>query len=93
VHPEAVEAVINEHPAVSVSRVSARKNPITGAIVVAEIVLSAKGTAEDTEFQAIVEEIRTLCHERLDPHQVPVTFREVSSIDVAASGKLVRTRA
>ncbi|HEX3995305.1 MAG TPA: AMP-binding protein, partial [Acetobacteraceae bacterium] len=31
VHPETVEAVINRHPAVSMSRVSARKSPITGA--------------------------------------------------------------
>ena len=46
-----------------------------------------------SEFQAIVEEIRKLCHDRLDPHQVPVTFREVPSIEVAASGKLVRPRA
>jgi acyl-coenzyme A synthetase/AMP-(fatty) acid ligase len=37
VHPEEI-AVINRHPEVRMSLVSGRKNPITGAIVVAEIV-------------------------------------------------------
>src|SRR6185503_4665956 len=41
VHPEEVEAVINRHPHVTMSRVRARKNPITGSIVVAEVVLKA----------------------------------------------------
>src|SRR6202000_1763146 len=40
INPEEVEAVINRHPGVAVSRVSGRKSPITGAIVVAEIVLA-----------------------------------------------------
>ena len=40
VHPEEVEAVINRHPGVRMSLVKARKNPITGAIVAADIVLN-----------------------------------------------------
>ena len=39
VHPEEIEAVINRHPAVRMSLVRGRRNPITGAIVVAEVVL------------------------------------------------------
>src|SRR5580693_5570009 len=39
VHPEEIEAVINRHPDVRMSLVRPRKNPITGAIVVAEVVL------------------------------------------------------
>ena len=39
VYPEEVEAVINRHPAVRMSRVRSRKNPIIGALVAAEIVL------------------------------------------------------
>ena len=38
VHPEEVEAVINRHPRVQMSLVKARKNPITGAVVVADVV-------------------------------------------------------
>ena len=37
VHPEEIEAVINRHDEVRMSRVRARKSPITGAIVVAEV--------------------------------------------------------
>ena len=44
VHPEEVEAVINRHPGVRMSLVKARKNPITGAIVVADIVLNGAPT-------------------------------------------------
>ena len=38
VHPEEVEAVINRHAGVRMSLVKARANPITGAIVVADVV-------------------------------------------------------
>ncbi len=43
VHPEEVEAVINSLSGVQGSRVAARKNPITGAVVTAEVVRSADG--------------------------------------------------
>ncbi len=39
VHPEEVEAVINRHPQVSMSLVRMKKSPITGAIVIADVVL------------------------------------------------------
>ncbi|HYM08801.1 MAG TPA: AMP-binding protein, partial [Terriglobales bacterium] len=39
VHPEEVETVINRHPLVRMSLVRTRKNPITGALVVADVVL------------------------------------------------------
>ncbi|HEX4211169.1 MAG TPA: AMP-binding protein, partial [Candidatus Binataceae bacterium] len=45
VHPEEVEAVLNRHPQVQMSLVRARKNPITGAIVVADIVLKGGATS------------------------------------------------
>ncbi|MES1149987.1 MAG: AMP-binding protein, partial [Bradyrhizobium guangdongense] len=38
VHPEEIEAVINRHAGVRMSRVRARKSPITGAIVTADVV-------------------------------------------------------
>ena len=41
VYPEEVEAVINRHPLVRMSLVRTRKNPITGALVVADVVLNA----------------------------------------------------
>jgi acyl-CoA synthetase (AMP-forming)/AMP-acid ligase II len=87
VHPETIEAVINRHPAVHMSRVSGRPNPITGAIVVAEIVLTPSAAGS---FAAIQAAILGHCRRLLAAHEVPVILREVPSLDVAASGKLLR---
>ena len=51
VHPEEVEAALNAHAAVRASRVFARKNPITGALVAAEVVLR-DGAAADEATEA-----------------------------------------
>ena len=91
VHPEAVEAVINQHPAVHTSRVSSRSSPITGALVVAEIVM--KGPPAPAVFETVRREVLELCRDRLLPHQVPAMLREAPSLEVAASGKLVRRHA
>jgi acyl-coenzyme A synthetase/AMP-(fatty) acid ligase len=84
IHPEEVEAVINRHPAVRLSRVSGRKNPITGAIVVAEIVLASN---DNTTFR---EEILSLCREHLPAFKVPAMLRVVPSLELTAGGKLAR---
>ena len=42
VHPEEIEAVINQHPQVGMSLVRSKQNPITGAIAVADIVLQIR---------------------------------------------------
>ena len=39
VHPEEVEAIINQHPCVQMARVRGRRSPITGALVVADVVV------------------------------------------------------
>ena len=70
IHPEEVEAVINRHPAVRLSRVSGRKSPITGAIVVAEVVLDG---GEDRG--AVEKEILRDCRARLKPFEVPAVLR------------------
>jgi len=93
VHPEAVEAVINQHPAVRMSRVSGRTSPITGAIVVAEMVVAPSHLARGDSSATLRSEVLRLCQERLASHEVPVTLRQVPSLDIAASGKLVRNHA
>ncbi|WP_216856266.1 AMP-binding protein [Acidisphaera sp. S103] len=93
VHPETIEAVINQHPAVHMSRVSGRSSPITGAIAVAEVVINPSAAACGVSFAAIRNEILGLCRGRLAPHEIPVTIREISSLEIAASGKLVRRHA
>jgi len=85
VHPEEVEAVVNRHPGVVMSRVRARKNPITGAIVVADVVVGAGFDA------GVVEgEVLDTCRRELAAHKVPALLQAVENLDVGAAGKLVR---
>lgn len=86
VHPEAVEAVINRHPQVRMSRVRARRSPITGAIVVAEIVRRN----QEAGFPPLRDEILQLCRQSLAPHMVPAFISEVASLELSAAGKLLR---
>lgn len=89
IHPEEVEAVLCTHPLVRMALVKGRKNPITGAIVVADVVL----TAEPDDADAVKSDIRKACRRVLPPHKVPADIRFVASLDVAPSGKLVRPNA
>lgn len=97
VHPEEVEAVINQHPKIRMSLVKARRSPIVGAIVVAEVVPQTPGTGfgergyEDVD--GLTGEILQLCRDTLAPFKVPASIRIVPRLDVSASGKLVRVRA
>jgi len=88
VHPEEVEAVINRHPSVRMSLVKARKSPITGAIVVADIVVEAATGVPETE--GLKNEILDSCREALARHKVPTVIRFVRALDISASGKLAR---
>jgi acyl-coenzyme A synthetase/AMP-(fatty) acid ligase len=85
-HPEEIEAVLNAHPGVRMSRVSARKSPITGAIVAAEVVLADPGADE----AAARADILAACRERLAPFKVPAMLRFAASLPMTAGGKLER---
>ena len=87
VHPEEVEAVINQHPDVRMARVRGRRSPITGAIVVADIVLRE---GHVRSFQTIRGEILQACGDTLAPHKVPAMLTEVATLEIAESGKLLR---
>jgi len=91
VHPEEVEAVINRHPRVRMSLVRARRNPITGALVVADVVLREEaGHDGDGDVEG---EILRLCRAGLTAHKVPTAIRFVPALAVAATGKLARHHA
>ena len=94
VHPEEVEAVINAHPRVRMSLVKARRNPIMGAVVTAEVVL-ADGAADGGQAseELLCREIQEACRAALPAHKVPALIRVVPSLAVSASGKLVRPSA
>ena len=89
VHPEEVEAQINTHPAVRMSCARSQRNPITGSVVVADVVLQ-KDNDQLVPLERIEGEILKLCRERLSKHKVPVKLHFVSSVAVAESGKIVR---
>jgi acyl-CoA synthetase (AMP-forming)/AMP-acid ligase II len=93
IYPEEVEAVINLHPAVQVSRVRARSNPITGAVVAADVVLRADVAGDAAAFATIREAILATCRASLAAYKVPVSISQVASLAIAASGKLVRVGA
>jgi acyl-coenzyme A synthetase/AMP-(fatty) acid ligase len=88
VHPEEIEAVINRHPQVRMSRARSRKSPITGGIVVADVVLAVGCDASRSD--AIRGEILAACRAALAPHKVPAMLRFVDQLDVTAAGKLAR---
>jgi acyl-coenzyme A synthetase/AMP-(fatty) acid ligase len=92
VHPEEVEAVLNAHPSVRMSLVRARSSPITGAIVAADVVLAdhAAGGAGHLLPGDLTRELTECCRRRLAAHKVPALIRFVPSLELSASGKLVR---
>jgi acyl-coenzyme A synthetase/AMP-(fatty) acid ligase len=90
VYPEEVEAVINRHPNVQMSLVRSRKNSIMGALVVAEVVLKAPVTTQDSNLRL---EILTHCRQVLPSHKVPAVINFVPSLAVAETGKLMRGHA
>jgi acyl-coenzyme A synthetase/AMP-(fatty) acid ligase len=87
VHPEEIEAVINRHPEVQMSRVRTKKNPITGSLVVADVVLTAASTGRDV--RALQGDILLLCREALSAYKVPSAINFIPSLTLAESGKLV----
>jgi acyl-coenzyme A synthetase/AMP-(fatty) acid ligase len=88
VYPEEVEAVLNADPRVQMSRVLGRRNPITGAVIVAEVVLHATDAAANRD--SIKDELLQTCRSTLAAHKVPAMLRFVPSLELTAAGKLVR---
>ena len=88
VHPEEIEAALNALAPVRASRVFARSNPITGAIVVAEIVLKDPAAKAET----LERELLAAARQRLAPHMAPAQIRFVAELPRTAAGKLRRDR-
>ena len=89
IHPEEIEAVINRHPQVRMSLVRPKQNPVTGAIVIADVVLKADCGRAGGELQ-IKNDILELCRAALPRHKVPASISIVPALDVGATGKLAR---
>lgn len=93
VHPEEVEAVLNRHPRVRLSLVKTKKNPITGALVVADVLLKDPSTPEGEQARELQQTIKQFCRESLAPHKVPAAISFVPALAISETGKLVRHHA
>lgn len=98
VYPEEVEAVLNRHPAVRMSCVRPRRSPITGSLVIADVVLKSEpdaigGRLAEGGETLLKEDILKLCRETLPRHKVPVALNFVPALAVSATGKMARPHA
>jgi acyl-coenzyme A synthetase/AMP-(fatty) acid ligase len=95
VYPEEVETVINRHPDVRMSLVRPKKNPIMGAVVIADVVLADTLADDRTDERKseVKREIIALCRESLTQYKIPVAISFVPSLTIAESGKLARHNA
>jgi acyl-coenzyme A synthetase/AMP-(fatty) acid ligase len=91
VHPEEIEALINRHAEVRMSRARSRRSPITGSIVVADIILADGFDASRSD--EIRDKILADCRAQLAPHKVPAMIRFVPLLEITAAGKLARHNA
>ena len=92
VHPEEVESVLNADGRVRMSLVRARRSPILGAVVIADVVLveHLADAGEASQAERIKAELMESCRRTLAPHKVPSALRVVPFLELTAAGKLVR---
>ena len=91
VYPEEVESVLNADPRVRMSLVKARRNPLTGSLVVAEVVLADSENTSDAETaEKVKSDLLNACRRVLAAHKVPALLRFVPALEMTAAGKLVR---
>jgi acyl-coenzyme A synthetase/AMP-(fatty) acid ligase len=93
VYPEEVEAVLNRYPDVQMSLVRTKKSPITGALVVADVVLKEVPEAAKKSASDIQNDILEFCREYLPSFKVPAAIYVVPSLQVGEAGKLSRSHA
>jgi acyl-CoA synthetase (AMP-forming)/AMP-acid ligase II len=87
VHPEEVEAVMVQHPDVQMARVWARDNPVVGSLVAADIMLRPDSAAALADVRS---EVINLCRRHLAAWKVPVSIRQINSIELSPAGKIPR---
>jgi acyl-CoA synthetase (AMP-forming)/AMP-acid ligase II len=94
VYPEEVESVLNADPRVRMSLVKARRNPLTGSLVVAEVVLADNdSTGDASQADKIKSDLLSACRRALPAHKVPAQLRFVPALELSGAGKLVRPSA
>lgn len=86
VHPETVESALLSHPMVDDAKVYAKKNPIMGALVVADIIVRDQGI----ENKEVIREIKEFLSNKLESFMVPAIVKIVNEFDVNSAGKVTR---
>ena len=84
-HPERVEATIAEVPGVALVKVSAKKNPFTGALVLATV--QPDGSQPEG---ALREAIVAACQAKLEREAAPAIIKFAPDLEINAAGKIVR---
>lgn len=87
VYPERVERVLAAVPGVGLAQVSARRSPITGALLVATIVPADADADRDALKAAITAHARA----NLEREAVPARIGFADSLKTNAAGKILRT--
>lgn len=85
VYPETVERAIMQVPGVHLVKVGAKSSPITGALVMAEIM--AEPEADPVALKAAIQQH---CRDTLPREATPGMIRFVRDLEINAAGKLVR---
>jgi acyl-coenzyme A synthetase/AMP-(fatty) acid ligase len=95
VYPEEVEGVLNADPRVRMSLVRSRRSPITGAVVVADVVLkdTVNCALDAPAAEDIKSDLLSACRRALPAHKVPARLSFVPALELTAAGKLVRSGA
>ena len=82
VNPYEVECILRSHPSVLEARVSGKKNPVLGNLLIADVAVEGQPPEE--------REIRAFLETRLQPHKIPRLIHFVDSIQQTRTGKLQR---
>ncbi len=86
VMPEEVERAILAFPGVAAAAVKGRRSSLTGALVVADVVLwPAAGAAAEVRGALLAH-----CRARLEPYKVPALLNFVDNIETGSHGKALR---
>lgn len=85
VHPERVEAIIADVPGVALVKVSAKKNPFTGSLVLATVQPDGS-QPEDALRKAII----AACQSKLEREAAPAIIKFAPDLEINAAGKIVR---
>ncbi len=85
VHPEEIETILCALDSIFDACVYAKKSPITGSIVAADVVMK-KGCSFDSDF--LYKQLRGL----LPDFKIPRFIQQVSNVEVSANGKKIRPK-